>query len=139
MKVLYIKTGTQKTADLQKLMTDKMWREVVIKYSNQDTYLLLEDQKILLDISDIIKVIDPRYRTFFKKIIRFLYAISKICKVIIKGQRLFVDKKIQKERRDTCIKCTLKRGRFFRTCSICGCNIRLKTKMTTESCPIEKW
>jgi hypothetical protein len=45
------------------------------------------------------------------------------------------DEKIQK-RIETCKSCERLAGDI---CSVCGCFVHLKAKMSTENCPLKKW
>jgi len=139
MKVLYIKTGSSKSLELKRMMTDQMWREVVVKYSNEDTCLLLEDKTIIKEISNIIKIIDPKYKTLTKKISRFMRAMISAGKELIRGKGIFINSEVKEQRKKLCKQCKFKHGRIIKTCNLCGCYLRLKIKMSTESCPLDKW
>ncbi|EMO96079.1 MULTISPECIES: DUF6171 family protein [Leptospira] len=48
--------------------------------------------------------------------------------------------KFSNERLSTCLSCSLIIKTFLlERCSVCGCFVRLKTKIKSESCPISKW
>ncbi|EKR98081.1 DUF6171 family protein [Leptospira mayottensis] len=43
-------------------------------------------------------------------------------------------------RLEICFACPLLlKGFLLERCSVCGCFVRLKTKLKYESCPIKKW
>ncbi|WP_232424453.1 DUF6171 family protein [Leptospira alstonii] len=45
-----------------------------------------------------------------------------------------------KKRLETCLSCPLiLKGFLSEQCSVCGCFVRLKTKLKSESCPIFRW
>ena len=53
---------------------------------------------------------------------------------------LHVSEEIQKTRLELCEKCPYLRKRVgAQVCFLCGCFLRLKTKLKTEECPILKW
>ncbi|TGM04885.1 hypothetical protein EHQ76_07295 [Leptospira barantonii] len=48
--------------------------------------------------------------------------------------------KFAEERLSACLSCSLILFGFLsERCSLCGCFVRLKTKLKSESCPISKW
>lgn len=65
------------------------------------------------------------------RIFRFIKAVFKF---ILYGN--IVDIETQKERINECFSCEFMKES---ACSICECEIELKTKWSTESCPKNKW
>ena len=73
-------------------------------------------------------------------------ALSKAdCVKYLKGSDLYVkfadaikivDEYILKSRRELCEACPFKMGK---RCTICTCYIKQKTRLSTESCPKNKW
>ncbi|WP_346274994.1 DUF6171 family protein [Leptospira santarosai] len=50
------------------------------------------------------------------------------------------DTKFYDKRLEICLSCTLiLKGFLSERCSICGCFVRLKTKLKSETCPIGTW
>lgn len=66
-----------------------------------------------------------------KRVFRFIRALYNY---ICFGQD--VTPEIHKYRHDICMNCEKLSGK---TCSICGCFVKTKTKWSTEKCPIDKW
>ncbi|EKR55197.1 DUF6171 family protein (plasmid) [Leptospira interrogans] len=51
-----------------------------------------------------------------------------------------IEKKDLDHRLEICLSCSLLlKGFLSERCSVCGCFVRLKTKLKQESCPIKKW
>jgi hypothetical protein len=65
------------------------------------------------------------------RILRFIKAMTIF---ILWGK--IVDEYILKSRRELCDACPFKEGK---RCSICTCYIKQKTRLSTESCPKNKW
>jgi hypothetical protein len=65
------------------------------------------------------------------RILRFIVAMIKF---IAYGN--IVDAEELKRRRNTCKDCVFK---IKRKCDLCGCYIKYKTRLSTESCPEKKW
>lgn len=63
-------------------------------------------------------------------------AASRAAAAVRDGERLLVPIKERKRRREICMACPLLTEKV---CSVCRCNIRLKTKLATEKCPEDKW
>ena len=66
-----------------------------------------------------------------KRIGRFIKALTRY---ILYGQDVTPD--VQKYRYDICMNCEKLKGK---TCGICGCFVKPKTRWSTEKCPIDKW
>ena len=65
------------------------------------------------------------------RIIRFIVAIVKFM-----AYGKIVDNDELKKRRIICKDCEF---RMKKKCNLCGCYIKYKTRLSTESCPEKKW
>jgi hypothetical protein len=45
--------------------------------------------------------------------------------------------KFAEERLNICYNCPEMRKEYI--CDVCGCNLKYKTRMLTEECPLKKW
>jgi uncharacterized paraquat-inducible protein A len=59
---------------------------------------------------------------------------------VVKGEQLKATSEKSKERINICLKCKFITGKpSNERCGKCGCWLRLKTQLQSESCPIGKW
>lgn len=65
-----------------------------------------------------------------------LRASGRVIKATAKGEKITISKEEQERRMAICVACEHFNGK---TCDLCGCVARWKTKLATESCPIGKW
>ena len=67
-------------------------------------------------------------------------AARKVTEAAVKGEKVLVSPKVKKERLKTCRACPLllEKGELS-SCSMCKCNVGLKTRLATEKCPKGKW
>ena len=57
---------------------------------------------------------------------------------LVKGEKLSVTKDIAEKRLEVCYTCP-KYIKDQNRCSLCGCYLKAKARMATETCPIGKW
>lgn len=140
MPVLYIQRDGEKSKKLKSQMTDDMWRQVVIKYSDQDTYLELENKSKIEGVEDIVYFLEGQSPSIGKKFTNVRKAAQKAYKHALQTGDIKADKETITHRLAICSQCPFNKKRMFgATCMKCGCNIKLKTAVQTESCPIKKW
>ena len=139
MLKLSLTKNTKKASKLTRLILDIQWQLLEISYNNKDhnELILANGQRIVLD-SEIIKHINKITRTSrFKNIIQ---AFKRVFTQLVQNKSIYANKQLIKSRQATCETCPFKNSKFLITkCTICGCVIRAKTKLATESCPLEKW
>ena len=56
----------------------------------------------------------------------------------MKQLTVFTDKKESENRMDICKKCD-HYNKYFNQCTICGCFMKIKTKLKNSKCPINLW
>ena len=65
--------------------------------------------------------------------------VSAAVKMVRNGAK-FVSEEIRKKRMDTCLDCDRCISSWGQPrCTECGCFVGLKTKIASESCPLDKW
>lgn len=130
---------SNKTEQLKKSMTDSMWKKVEIKYGDE-TYLQLEDQTKITEISKIISHLQDRSPSLVRKMNTARKAATKAYQHATKTGEVKAPPSLIATRRKTCQSCPFNKKRLFgNICTACGCNIKLKTALLTESCPELKW
>jgi len=65
-------------------------------------------------------------------------SVKNISKSLLKGEKIKLPKKQAEERMKICMTCPQYVADENR-CSLCGCYLRVKIRIATESCPINKW
>jgi hypothetical protein len=116
-----------------------MWSKVSIEYGEK-TCLELSDGSQIEDVEQIINFLEDKLPPLTKQISNVSRAISKVVKQIRKDQPIQAPNELVENRRAICSKCPFKKTKLFADiCTQCGCNIKLKTKLITEYCPLEKW
>jgi hypothetical protein len=139
MKILYL-TKDERSSELKSKMTDHMWQQARILYHEDNPLLIMEDGTRVEGTNEILKHLSPQGVTFFRKLLNAKEAMVRTLRQVINGKDLLVDKSIMQTRRDLCSACPFNQSSFLgNTCTKCGCNIRAKTKLVAEFCPMEKW
>lgn len=72
------------------------------------------------------------------KLISAVSSVKNIANNVINGDKVFVDKKIQMKRHQTCLTCD-KYIKSTGQCGECSCFCRAKTSLNGEKCPLGKW
>lgn len=67
-----------------------------------------------------------------------MYNILNVIKDICLGRLSFIDKQEAKIRYLVCQECEV-RNKLLNICTICGCSIPLKVKLTKSECPMGRW
>lgn len=136
MKTLYLandKDGNK----LRLLMTDQMWQQVRVEQSDSTKLdsngkQITSSHKILIELG--------QHPTFFQSIKNFVNALIRIFQQIQKNKPLKSPKETIEERKLICKTCPFNKRKFLNmTCTQCGCIIKSKVVLSTESCPINKW
>lgn len=137
MKVLFLSTD-EKEADLVRdFMLDSMWSQVTIKYSDSN-YLLLEDGTKIEDPTQIIQALKPQKLS--TKMQTASKAAKKAFEQFKKEGFVKTSPEITEQRRTICLSCPFSKQKLFtQICDKCGCHIKTKTLLLTESCPLNKW
>ena len=68
----------------------------------------------------------------------FAGAAIRIAKAALHGEQIIAEEDIQDKRLAICKSCDKFNEEQFR-CYLCGCYLRTKISLLTESCPISKW
>ena len=51
-----------------------------------------------------------------------------------------IDKSLGKKRLDVCIKCEkFEKAKWGVECTMCGCKLKIKTRIVASKCPLDKW
>ncbi len=66
------------------------------------------------------------------------YGIIQVVRDAVTGKLKLADRNTTQQRRDICNQCEL-RNTKTNTCTICGCYLRWKTRLSDASCPMELW
>ena len=143
MYTLYLSSNDSvKLEKIQQLMTDELWRSVQVKYDSNECFLELIDGTKIIEPIEITKVISTSLPTptFAERVKNFINALK----------RMYNEYKLSREIKSSII--TITKRRYLcntcphavktligKTCRKCGCNIRLKTLLKSESCPDNKW
>jgi len=69
--------------------------------------------------------------------------VAALIQMGMKGEDVIVPKEIKEERMDICKKCEYlyesKSSDNFDRCIACGCLLKVKTQISVEKCPKDKW
>jgi len=137
--ILHISFDTKQAEYLGRYMTDEMWQKVNIFSSSDETFLILPDGNKIYDVKDIVQKLKPEV-SFLGKIRNARNATHRVYKQIRDGGNIRVENDVIEKRREACNNCPLQIERWMmKICSNCGCNIKAKTSLITESCPLDKW
>jgi hypothetical protein len=66
------------------------------------------------------------------------YNIIDVFKDLVTGKIKFATRVVANSRFAECIKCEVFNSKL-NTCTICGCFMKIKTKLGKSTCPMEKW
>lgn len=66
------------------------------------------------------------------------YSLKDMAKDLLAGKLMLTEAELQHERIKVCEQCDAFR-RGTRTCALCNCQLDLKTRVLSASCPAEKW
>ena len=139
MLTLYI-TQDNRSDLLKNQMTDEMWALVVIKYTDEDPYLDLDNQVKIIEISKIIEYLNTKNPSIKQQLNNAQKAAKRIYQNILKTGKIIANKETISTRKDTCKTCIYNRYSILgRKCSKCGCYLKLKITLVTEECPVNKW
>jgi len=141
LPILYLSKDETKNTELKSLMTDELWCLVKIEYCEEDPYLK-QGETTTTGTRDIVAFIygktDPI--TISKKLRNARQAAIRIYDKVKTGDRVKASQDIIDLRRSICDTCPFKYSKWLGSaCGKCGCNIKSKTTLITESCPIHKW
>jgi hypothetical protein len=67
-----------------------------------------------------------------------MYSVFDVIRDVLTGNITFVPANIRTERYDQCKQCPMFLNQTKR-CSVCGCFMPLKTKLTKAECPVGLW
>jgi len=136
MKKLHL--GNDKVGKkLRGLMTDDMWQQCDIKHTVQT--ILYSDNKEYRDLNSILKQLGQDVS--FKQTIKNAHAaVIRAVKQNRNNKPLKASQQTIEQRKALCTSCPFTKKKFYgEICTRCGCIIKNKIKLTTESCPINKW
>ncbi len=137
--VLYLQRDSDDSTKLKSQMTDDMWKQVKVEYSEEGTYLVLSDDSKINEVDAIVTHLS-KAPSLSKKIANAQTAARKAYRHAVETGVVQASTTDIEARRKICSGCPFSQKRFFgSTCMKCGCNIKLKTSVLTESCPISKW
>lgn len=139
MPTLYISQNS-KSSELKSQMTDSMWQQVLVVYHDAAPLLILNDGTQMGDLVDIIGYLSNQKPTLIKKLSNAKSAAVRTYKQAIKTGEVYASPEAIKARRSTCNSCPFNKTKLFiSVCEKCGCNIKSKTSLITEVCPLDKW
>lgn len=78
------------------------------------------------------------FPSFQEQIQNFVEATTKATQEALNGGDIFVSTEVQKQRLLICSVCDQLDTATAR-CTECGCFVQIKSKVTTEECPLGKW
>jgi hypothetical protein len=81
--------------------------------------------------------LDSEGPSFGAKALNFASSMGKVVKQAAKGGRVTVSKESQDRRLAICAKCP--KFTEKKTCKVCGCVLKFKTKLATDHCPEGRW
>jgi hypothetical protein len=138
MAILHLNPNDPNTELLKSQMTDSMWRKVRVTYTQLPLHLEIDNRQIT-DLKDIVAYLqdDP---TTTHKLQNARKAAANAFEQLKKTGNIKVSKQQIEVRRDICNNCPFKVRKWLGdTCSKCGCNIKSKTLLLSEVCPLGKW
>ena len=76
--------------------------------------------------------------TIIDKAGNFISASGKIVQAFSQGKEVITNDEVTEYRLKKCASCEFA-SKNYTWCGLCGCYIKAKTRVTTESCPAGKW
>jgi len=138
MKTLYLSTNEKKADEVKDFMLDYMWSQVQIKYTDENCYLILEDETRIDNPTQIIQAL--KAKDLPTKIKTATIAAKKAYNQFKSQGFIRASEELVAERRSICNSCPYSKTKLFtQVCTECGCHIKTKTLLISESCPLNKW
>jgi len=91
-----------------------------------------EDVDLILDTIKQEKISPP----ITQQATNVIQAVSDTYNSLVAGNPLFASKETAEARWKTCEGCEYRNGN---TCSLCGCGLKAKTQLASQSCPAGRW
>ena len=128
------------TAQIKAYMSDAMWQIVRIEYIDSDPFLRTSEKDIF-DPKQIVMYLQsftsPSLST---QLNTARQAATEALKQVVETGTALAPIQLAQFRRTICMQCPFGvKKMFIYKCSQCGCHIKTKTALFTESCPLGKW
>lgn len=139
--ILYLrKESCPVSSEIRAAMTDPLWQLVKVVYIEGSPYLETSTGH-LSEPSAIISYLQSQISpSFAKQIDTARIAATKALNEIRETGSAMAPLEMVAFRRSVCMQCPFGvKKLFLYKCSQCGCHIKTKTSLITESCPIGKW